>query len=166
MRTNGQVTAQTGVYSQKHHGAHLQGSRWSMDVPTSQATVEDLKSSWTVYQSEVAHKLWWTPLCFALCTERRTCEMAWHCKSPIGRNRTTVQNSSNQKRNAQLVVVSIEIDGWRSEETKGFLIARAIAKARSELPQIQKRTEQTCQLKWAACRCTQWHGRLLHRCWT
>ena len=66
--------AQTGVYSQEHHGAHLQGGRWSMDVPTSQATVADLKSSSTVCQSEVAHRLWWTPHCFAPCTERGPAE--------------------------------------------------------------------------------------------
>ena len=66
--------AQTGVYSQEHHGAHLQGGRWSMDVPTSKATVEDLKSSWTVCQSEVAHRLWWTPQCFSPCTERGPAE--------------------------------------------------------------------------------------------
>ena len=40
------------------------------------------------------------------------------------------------------MVVSIEVDGRRFEETKGFLSVLAIARARNELPQMRKRTEQ------------------------
>ena len=52
------------------------------------------------------------------------------------------------QRRAQLVVVAVEVGGRWSEETRRFLSALAVARARSELPLMRKRAQQAWRMRW------------------
>ena len=51
-------------------------------------------------------------------------------------------------RRAHLVVAAIEVGGRWSEETRRFLSALAIARARSEIPLMRERAEQAWRIRW------------------
>ena len=52
------------------------------------------------------------------------------------------------QRRAQLVVVVVEVGSRWSEETRRFLSALAVARARSELPLMRKRSQQAWRSRW------------------
>ena len=47
-----------------------------------------------------------------------------------------------------LVIMAVEVGGRWSEETRAFVTALAIARARSEIPLMRRRAEQAWRMRW------------------
>ena len=74
--------------------------------------------------------------------------MVWLSEQHGGGKNAHTQSSFGPRRRAQLVVVALEVGGRWSEETRAFVSALAIARARHELPLMRKRAEQAWRMRW------------------
>ena len=64
------------------------------------------------------------------------------------KNVATYPDLSGQMRRAHLVIMAVEVGGRWSEETRAFVSALAIARARSETPLMRRRAEQAWRMRW------------------